>query len=196
MISRSLASTWTPSEIVDEKTGARDRIKRNFSQPLGVNDLDRKIREVLSPSNLQGFDLMMNAVDSTMIEGFHMRIYQDMSIYRMTSGIIGQETDEKERITDTIAAFADRTGDVTRNFLQREQVDQVDELILTGGGCNIPLVRNAIRKALQPFDLRNSYVPTDGIAAPPVGTKGLSRVLSRGATAIGGASVFFDYQYT
>lgn len=181
-------------EIVDENTGLKDRIKRNFSQPLGVHGLDQRIREVLSAPNQQGFDRMMNDVDSTMIDRFHMRVYQEMSMYRLAGGVIGEETGEKTRIRETVAGFADDVAEVTKTFLQREQVAQVDELILTGGGCNIPLVRDAIRKTLQPLNLRNSYIPTDGIAVSPAGTKALSRVLVRGATALGGASVFFDYQ--
>ena len=48
---------------------------------------------------------------------------------------------------------------VRRAFSSIEQYDQIDELILTGGGCNIPLVRDAIRQELERYHLKKSHIP-------------------------------------
>ena len=74
-----------------------------------------------------------------------------------------------------------------------EQYDHIDELILTGGGCNIPLVRDAIRGKLERYNLKNSHIPVSDLIAMPPRSQKLDRILVRGATALGAASVFFDY---
>ena len=47
-------------EIVNTQTGQKDRVRRNFSQPLGVSDLDREVRNALLPTHQPVFDQMMN----------------------------------------------------------------------------------------------------------------------------------------
>jgi hypothetical protein len=66
-------------------------------------------------------------------------------------------------------------------------------LVLTGGGCSIPLVRDAIREKLKGYKLKNSHIPVPEQVAIPERCQKLERLLARGATALGATSVFFEY---
>jgi hypothetical protein len=71
----------------------------------------------------------------------------------------------------------------------------VQELILTGGGSNIPAVRDALLKAASALP-GNAVVKTHApglkktFANTPVGD--LKDKFSRGASALGGASIYFE----
>ena len=139
-----------------------------------------------------------NDVDSTMIDRFHQQVYQHARAYTISQGstgrdVVGQETAERQKIKQAIEAFASKVAKYTERFLLREQVQQCDDLILTGGGCFIPQVQQAIGNALKQFNLANTYMPTDKATGRTAGMSPLSNLLVRGATALGGASVLFDY---
>jgi len=57
-------------------------------------------------------------------------------------------------------------------------------------------VRDALFDRLEDFRLRSAYVPSLADEAPDLPNKyrRLPSNLARGATALGGSSIFFDYQ--
>ena len=181
---------------VEIRQGGRHDGKRllgDYSEPIGVHDLDKQVRDVLNEPNRKAFDALIADMDGLRIDFFHQAVSQNLRAYNTGKGFIGQEAQEKKAIGDVIRQFADRVADYAERFLLIEQYDHIDELILTGGGCNIPLVREAIRQKLERYNLKNSHIPlADQIDIPPRCRK-LERILVRGATALGATSVFFDY---
>jgi hypothetical protein len=165
----------------------------DYSEPIGVHDLDKQVRDVLSDVHRKAFDSLAADVDGLRIDRFHQEVYQNLRPYNTGQGVIGQSAPEKKDIEAVIRQFADRVAEFAERFLVIEQYDHIDELILTGGGCNIPLVREAVRKKLERYNLRNSHIPLADHVVPPKGCQKLERLLVRGATALGGTSVFFDY---
>ena len=165
----------------------------DFSQPLGVYDLDKRVTAVLSKANQAGFEKVVSEVDNTRVDRLHRQIYQEERPYDTGQGLIGKTTDEKTQIDKCIEQFASEVADLARRFRLLHQYDRIDELILTGGGFNITKVRNAVCKELGPFLRGSSHVPADDGAVLPNKCSRLGRILVRGATAIGGASVIFDF---
>jgi hypothetical protein len=165
----------------------------DYSEPIGVHELDNQVREVLTEENRGAFDRLTAEADGRRINGFHREVYQNFRPYNTGQGFIGQSGTEKKRIEEVVRQFADRVAGYAEQFLLTEHYDHIDELILTGGGCNIPLVREAIRKKLERYSLKNSHVPVADVKDLPPGSQQLDRLLVRGATALGATSVFFDY---
>jgi hypothetical protein len=166
----------------------------HYSEPIGVHDLDQRVRQVLTEEHRKGFEGLSADVDGRRIEGFHRVVYRELRPYDTGKGLIGRTTHETSRITDAVHQFAEHVATIAIRFLLIEQYDHIDELILTGGGCQIPLVGEAIERKLQPYNLKQSHVPVLPVATS---TKHrcheLERKLVRGATALGATSVFFDY---
>ena len=136
--------------------------------------------------------------DQRLLERFHRFVYDNPKPYYDTGkyGVIGDE-DEGDRIRNCIRTFADEIAAYAEQFLIGEQYLHVDALILTGGGCNIPIVRDTICKRLESYRRDSkfavTYVPSGPHGSLPTGYDRLNPLLVRGATAMGGASVFFDF---
>ncbi len=169
------------------------KLLADYSEPIGVHDLDKQVRDVLSNEHRKAFDGLAADVDGLRIDRFHQEVYQRLRPYNTGHGVIGQSGSEKKDIEAVIRQFADRVAEFAERFLLIEQYDNIDELILTGGGCNIPLVREAVRKKLERYKLKNSHIPLADQMDLPERCQKLERLLVRGATALGGTSVFFDY---
>jgi hypothetical protein len=166
----------------------------HYSEPIGVHDLDQQIRGVLTEEHRKAFETLTADVDGRRIERFHHEVYQQLRPYNTGRGLIGHITEEKNKILETIHQFAEHVATIAERFLLIEQYDHIDELILTGGGCHIPLIGEAIRRKLEPYELINTHLPMP----PDAGSSTqrcheLDRKLVRGATALGATSVFFDY---
>ncbi len=154
-----------------DQSGSRDgkKLLGHYSEPIGVCDLDKQVRDVLSSAQREAFDSLAGDVDGLRIDRFHQEVYQRLRAYNTGLGIIGQNAQEKKKIEDVIRNFADRVAEFAEYFLLIEQYDRIDELILTGGGCNIPLVREAVRQKLARYDLKNSHIPVaEQVDIPPL----------------------------
>ena len=172
---------------------AGKRLLAHYSEPRGIHDLDKQVRDVLSEAHRKAFESLIADVDGRRINGFHRRIYQESQPYNTGQGSIGDKPQEQRRIEEVIRGFADQIADYAEQFLLQDQYDFIDELILTGGGCNIPPVREAICRKLKKYHLKNSHIPhSNGFDLPDKCEK-IERLLVRGATALGASSVFFDY---
>jgi hypothetical protein len=182
-------------EVAIEPAGRHNgkKLLSDLSVPIGVSNLDKEVREVMSDANRKSFDMMVADVDGLRIDRFHQEVYQRQRAYKTSQGIIGQDPTEGKNIIKVMRRFAERIAEQAARFLEIEQYTHIDELILTGGGCNIPLVREALREKLKPYQLKNSYIPFAEDEALPHRCQRLERSLVRGATALGGTSVFFDY---
>jgi hypothetical protein len=164
---------------------------------IGVRTLDERIRNVLTDRKQDYMREINEDVDQREIETFHRRVYDNLKPYDTGKyGTIGAGT-EQEDIRQSIRNFAEEIADYAQKFLVAEQYKQIDALILTGGGCNIPLVRSALFERLaryrKDFRYAATYVPSESQEKLRPGHHRLEPYLVRGATALGGASVFFDF---
>lgn len=163
-----------------------------YSEPIGVSILDHRIRDLLPESKRRDFDEMELDPDQRRLETFHRLVYGRMRPYRMRRVTVG-EGKEMEQIRACVEEFAEEVADYAEKFMEVYQYDRIDDLILTGGGSMIPAVRMQLRNRLERFGIRKTHMYVD--PAEPL-AKQFHRLplhLVRGATALGGASVYFDF---
>jgi len=166
------------------------------SYPLGVAELDRRMRGVLNSENQPTFDNLVDDIDQRRLEAFHRNLYQHGRPFQMgAKAWIGKDK-EWMRIQDVIEQFACEAADFAENFMVAKQYDRIDELILTGGGGNITSVREALFERLSGYRLGGGYVPAlaDEEEGLPSKYRRLSPMLVRGGTALGGSSIYFDFE--
>jgi hypothetical protein len=165
------------------------------SRPIGVTDLDSRVRELLPEPKRKALDQAIADPDQQRLESFHKNCFGHLGRHTLKKVTIGDSAKEKGLIREVIAQFAEEVADDAEGFLDTYQYDQIDDLILTGGGTMIPAVREALCKRLSHYGVRKVHLymadgenPVSSIPPHP-----LKSVLVRGATAIGGASLYFDY---
>jgi hypothetical protein len=175
---------------------AEDRFQvSQRSIPIGVNGLDSHVLADLSQEKREWLD---NAPRKE-FGAFQISAYTEGKGYRVPRlGVIGGESD-RAVIETHIREFADRVGQEVTAFCAEAQPGAKQELILTGGGSSIPAVREAVINAAQQSGKRE-FVKTHapdlkrGQTASPLIDK-LDTEFTRGGSALGGASIYFEKQY-
>jgi hypothetical protein len=167
------------------------------SKAIGVRTLDERVRYVLPDGKQDYLREINDDPDQGQIETFHRKIYNRRESYETGKyGKIGAGAEQQD-IHQCIHKFAEEIADYAQQFIDKHQYQRIDALILTGGGCNIPLVRSALFKRLaryrKDFGYAATYVPSGPQEKLQPGHRRLDPYLVRGATALGGASVFFDF---
>lgn len=179
----------------------RQRRLASYSEPLGVTDLDQRVQQALDSAGQEVFREITSSIDQRRLEALHSAVYQQRVYrqggYRLGVGkaSIGEDPAEADRITAAIEGFAAQAAEVAGRFIEVEQYERIDDLILTGGGMNIPEVRDALRDKLSQIgSFKHAYVP----ALSDEGLGGhysrLEPLLVRASTALGGSSVYFDFK--
>ncbi len=171
----------------------RDRFALH-SEPIGISDLYRSIRDELYPGKRGVFDeIVQGRVPGTLIPFLdNLFFYRRPFEYRETGMVFG-EPGEVEKIHDVVKGFAGDLAARLKTFMKSQGYHRVDEVIMTGGGMNVPEVRDALFATAQKFQASHAFVPAhpeealDGLALERI-----HPLQVRGATALGGTSVFFD----
>jgi hypothetical protein len=163
-----------------------------YSEPLGVSTLDQRVRDGLSDTKRVAFDQMEKDPDQRRLETFHRSVYGKMRPYVLRNATIG-EGNELEQIRECVEEFAEEVADCAEKFMETHQYDKIDDLILTGGGSMIPAVRSALRNRLERFGVRKTHMYFEPSEKLSPKYHRLQQSLVRGATALGGASVYFDF---
>jgi hypothetical protein len=180
---------------IDGQIDGKPRLAHK-SKPLGVTDLDLRVRRAIPEEKRVALDAVIGDPDQQRLEAFHRGCYGYRGQHVLKWGItIGGTGAEKERIRDEVKRFAEEVADDAEDFLSLHQYDRIDDLVLTGGGTLIPAVRDALCTRLCHYSTQkvHTYL-TDGDPLPPgVVAHRLGYELARGATAVGGASVYFDF---
>jgi hypothetical protein len=176
-------------EIDDKKRLAHQ------SKPLGVSELDRRLLEVLPEGKRDALREVL--ANQERFEAFHRSCYGKNHTYVLKRTKIGATATEKKLVADVVQKFADEAADDAETFLEINQYDQIDDLILTGGGTLIPKVRDALcarlsRYAKHGLKAHTNYAEGERLPGVKHPHK-LPLELVRGATAVGGASVYFDF---
>jgi hypothetical protein len=185
-------------EDIDARFGGsiegKPRLAHN-SKALGVTDLDARLRERLPPQKQAALDEAIANPDQQRLESFHKNCFGFLGRHTLKKITIGDSAKEKAMIQEVLGQFAEEVADDAEGFLDTYQYDRIDDLILTGGGTMIPAVREALCQRVSHYGVRKVHLyladgekPASSVPAHP-----LKSVLVRGATAIGGASVYFDF---
>jgi hypothetical protein len=163
------------------------------SIPLGISDLDAHVIHAL-PKEKGEWLRKASPMDW---EDFRPAVYTEgKGIRKPELGIIGGTADA-EIVRSCLETFTSQLARETTKFLESLSVipsGSLEELILTGGGSFIPFVRDAIQSSAQVGG--HSYVKTHAPAlkrtsgGPPIDK--LDTSFTRGGSALGGASVYFE----
>jgi hypothetical protein len=179
---------------LDGEIDGKPRLTHN-SKPLGVTDLDKRVRDLLSPSKQKALDKVIADPDQQRLEAFHKNCYGYLGRHSLGRNlVIGGSPTEKEQIREVVAQFGEQVADDAEVFLSIHQYTYIDDLILTGGGTLIPAVRDALCNRLSHYGVKKVHLHLPKGEPPrfPVPCHPLGSVLVRGATAVGGASLYFD----
>lgn len=177
----------------NEKVGGKKRFATH-SEPIGVSELDMRLRESLPSAKLETLEGILEEMDQQRLERFHKTIYQNQDAYIARGDVTIGEGSEMNDIQDVVQGFANEVADLAEKFIEIHQYPRVDELILTGGGCNIPAIRETLCKRLERYRYANAYVPSMAEEHLPYNYRRVEPLQVRAATALGGCSVFFDYE--
>lgn len=178
----------------DGQIDGKPRLKHS-SKPIGVTDLDGRVRALLPEPKQKALDQIVADPDQQRLESFHKNCFGHLGRHTLKKITIGDSAKEKAAIREVIAHFAGEVADDAEGFLDIYQYGKIDDLILTGGGTMIPAVRQVLCQRLSHYGVRKVHLYMAageklGSSIPP---HPLKSTLVRGATAIGGASVYFDY---
>lgn len=167
---------------------------RQHSASVGISDLDARVFEALPKEKREW---LTKTAEPVQIEAFHQQVYTDAKPYKTVEvGAIGGAAD-----ADAVRAGADTflqhlTAE-TMKFCDALEPIKHQELILTGGGTAIPRVREALLKAAQ--DGGRTYIRFHARGLKKGGAPGhtynLTEEATRGGSAIGGASLYFENEY-
>lgn len=183
----------TGGKEADTSAGAGFTVTQR-SVPFGVSDLDVAVQAALPEDKRTA----LNGLARKDFAAFQVSAYSEETGYRIGPGkVIGGAAD-RPLVHGCLAAFGTRLTEEVAAFLQPLGPASMQELILTGGGNNIPTVRDALIKAAAAVP-GNPFVKTHapGLkktkAGPPVDP--LDEKFARGAGALGGSSIYFEHGY-
>lgn len=169
---------------------------RLHSIPLGVFDLDRRMKTVFTAEQQSYISASLTPFDW---EDIRKKLYSDRVAFRLADGSSLGGGAQRPAVDEELHRFGTELASAARIFFDEPLPEQSAELIFTGGGMNIPAVRERVQSVLENagHKFQKVHFPTDGKPTTP-GTKTrpgmvrLSDQLARGGSAIGGASVFFE----
>ena len=166
-----------------------------FSRPIGVTDLDLRIRNELAFNKQQALDQVINDPDQQRLESFHVNCFGHLGRYAGKNLKVGDSAREKTMIREIIEKFGQDVADDADDFMEVHQFERIDELILTGGGTMIPAVRKALATRMSHYGVRklHVYMGEEEPSFSSIPVHQLPREFVRGATAFGGSSVYFDF---
>lgn len=162
---------------------------------LGATDLEAMLPKAL-PTKQR---VWLESVSRKEFSAFQRNVFGDGKGYRVPGiGVIGGEGD-REAIDGCVAEFSKRLVEELRKFCAGSKPAQMQELILAGGGSNIPAVRDALIAAAKAEGNEFVKVHAPDLKRGKAGTAPLVDKLdanfARGGSALGGASVYFESQY-
>lgn len=180
----------TGGKLSDVTDGAGFTVKQQ-SIAFGVTNLDAAIRAALPEDKQKALDRLA-PLDFSI---FQQRAYADDVGLRVAPGLVLGGAADRGAVDGCLNDFAKRLTDETAAFCQALGPAAMQELILTGGGCNIPAVRDALLQAaaqLPGSAVVKTHAP--GVKKAQTGTPvdNLSDTFARGASALGGASIYFE----
>jgi len=185
-------------DIDRQLDGEVEGLKRrdHVSSPLGIIALDHRIRQIVPDAQSQAIHEMLSDSRPDRIERFHRTLYGESKPYNAgRAGRIGSGT-HMEPARECVRTFAEDISRFAEKFIEAGQYPEIDDLILTGGGMMIAAIRDEVTAQLKAMNRLSKLVQIHAHCPERELRRDyhrLTRSLMRGATALGGASVFFDY---
>ncbi len=167
---------------------------KQHSVALGVGELDAKVFAALPKE--KGEWLKNVALPLDLVDFQHKAYGEGKSLKRVGVGTIGAGV-ESTIVRDCVVAFGEQLAAETVKFCDGLPPFPMQELILTGGGSNIPAVRAAIQKAAQLGGRRfvKIHAPDAKKDGDSVVVQRLDETFTRGGSALGGASIYFEKSF-
>lgn len=186
-------SVDTGGEPFDTSAGAGFGVVQR-SVRLGVTNLDASVRAAL-PAEKQG---LLDGLARKDFAIFQSSAYTEGTGYNLGGGRVLGGAADRDAVQTALVEFSKRLVDEVTAFRQQLQPASMEELILTGGGSNIPAVRDALIAAAQttgkPFVKTHAPDLKRGKAGSSLVDK-LDTQFTRGGSALGGASIYFEKSY-
>jgi hypothetical protein len=163
---------------------------RTTSERVGVADLDRRLGDELDAELKERLQRATNAmwdkVRRVVYAGEPGRDERDLP-----ERILARSGEAARHALNT---FCDQVGGVVERACVGLPEAQMQEVFLTGGGSHIPAVCRTIEAQINLPGRRPTYVssPVGSTTLTDAGFRPLNPNVYRGATALGGASIFFD----
>lgn len=165
------------------------------SVPDGISVLDAAVLAAL-PDDQAGY--LRDSAPPAEWHQFRARVYGG-GTFPVPGGEAGGGADAG-RVRDAVAGYAGRLADAAAAFFGRQDEVPFEELILTGGGCSLPAVRDALiagaergaRGRFPSLHLPATDAPGGGESVEGRAVTWLEPAVARGATALGGTSEYFE----
>ncbi|MDF1752913.1 MAG: hypothetical protein P1U89_09085 [Verrucomicrobiales bacterium] len=155
------------------------------SVAYGIEMLDNLVKHGLPDEKTE----IIEKLSATDREAFRRTVYSEGRSWSINNVTIGDAVD-REIVEKCINGLATRIALEINTFMDQFAVTKVNEVVLTGGGSNIPRMVQKIADQLADKGVETFHASS----TPDVGsakTVLLSQQVVRGSSAIGGASVLF-----
>lgn len=183
-----------PTAEMDDFIPAAVRV-RQMSVPLGVHVIDDRVRAVLPPRQAE---YLLGQMSSANWEDFRQTVYDGKSEkpFRTLEGPIGGKKDGPA-IRSVLEGFGREVAEHVVGFCGELKPANQQELLLTGGGNSIPAVRAALETSvvLPGGPIVHVFSPTRKTTVAEATARRLDEQTSRGGSALGGCSIFFEPAY-
>jgi hypothetical protein len=167
---------------------------RQHSIPLGVSTLDERVLQVLPADQSEWLRKTASALDW---EDYRQRVYAGRQPFRTAEvGTIGG-SDRRPQIDQAISDFARQLAEACEQFIAELPPVKLQELVLTGGGNSIPTVCETLAGVMQGDGRQFVHIfwPLPARRTEPQCHRRLDVNLSRGGSALGGASIYFEREF-
>ncbi len=160
------------------------------SRALGVHDLDRLVLNQLPPAKAA----LITNLDALRREELKRSLYSDERPYLLARNVEIGIDGEIQGIRQCLTGFTNQILQFVGDFLFQNQVTQLHELILTGGGSFIPRLSKHTVNAIveRGLDTRWIHSPASAHSTPRYIHAHLEPQSTRGSSALGGASIYFE----
>jgi hypothetical protein len=168
---------------------------KTHSIALAMSDLDEAVLGALNAENQAYFRDEASPAEWAELR---LHLYPLKQVYSSPVGDVGTH-EEMPRIEAAIAGFQSRLSEEAAKFFAAIEDVPFKELVLTGGGSTVPAIQEALigaaeagrqkyRKVHMPVVAETGHRETTNLQiVTPLDAK-----LTRGATALGGTSSYFD----
>jgi hypothetical protein len=155
------------------------------SVPYGIEMLDNLVRHGLENEK----SAVIEKLSSTDREAFRRTVYSEDRSWSINQFTIGDVTD-RQIVEKCIGGMATRISNEIDKFLGSFGVTKVNEVVLTGGGSNIPRITRRLADRLAEKGVETFHASS--LSGMETGrTVQLGQQVVRGSSALGGASVLF-----
>lgn len=156
------------------------------SEPYGIEMLDSLVRHGLSKEKAE----LIRSLNATEREIFRRTLYTEDRSWTINNIVIG-EGEDREIVSKCIRGITTRISNEIEGFLDHLGMAKVDEVVLTGGGNNIPRFATAIAERLATRGVKTFHSTCLPESTEPIRNIRLGYRVSRASSALGGGSVLF-----